>query len=126
MDGSLATSWLTSADEPQVAHDPPPSSGRGSRRSAIDPSAICAGAFADTKALDIWTRTEHGPWVLAFRTADGLPGDRVTVVRPQAGRSSVREFRLVLRSSQASPRQMEFTELIVRGRAAAGTRSGGA
>ena len=114
VDGSLATSWLTSADEPRslTIRLPRPV---GITAFGIDPSAICAGAFADTKALDIWTRTEHGPWVLAFRTVDGLPGDRVTVVRPRAGRSAVREIRLVLRSPQASIHQMEFTELIVRG-----------
>jgi extracellular elastinolytic metalloproteinase len=125
VDGSLATSWLTSADEPRSLTIRLPQAVRITAF-GIDPSAICAGAFADAKALDVWTRTEHGPWILAFRTVEGLPGDRVTVVRPQAGRSSVREIRLVLRSSKASPHQMEFTELIVRGHAAAGTGSGGA
>lgn len=123
VDGSLATSWLTSADEPRALTILLPEAVRITAF-GIDPSAICAGAFADTKALDIWTRTEGGSWVLAFRTVDGLPDGHVTVVRPQAGRSDVRQVRLVLRSPQASIHQMEFTELIVRGHRALGTGSG--
>jgi len=122
VDGSLATSWLTSAAEPRSLTIRLPQV-VGITAFGIDPSARCAGAYADTKAFDILTRTGRGAWVLAFRTVAGLPGDRVTLVRPQAGRHNVREIRLVLRSPRAATNQMEFTELIVRGRPAG---SGGA
>ena len=124
VDGSLATSWLTSADEAQALTVRLPQPVRITSF-GVDPSAICAGSFAAAKALDIWTRTDKGPWILAFRTTQGLP-DRVNVVRPQAGRDDVIEVRLVLRSSQASIHQMEFTDLFVRGHPARAARSGGA
>lgn len=125
VDGSLATSWLTSADQPEALTIRLPQAVRITAF-GIDPSARCAGAFAATKAFDIWTRVEDGPWVLAFRTTDGLPADRVTVIRPPTGGLNIREIRLVLRSSQASVHQVEFTELFVRGHAATGNGSGGA
>ncbi len=123
VDASLATSWLTSADEPRslTIRLPQPVH---LMAFGIDPSAICAGSFADAKALDVWTRAPRERWILAFRTVDGFPGNRVTVVRPRAGRDDVVKVRLVLRSPRASIHQMEFTELIVRGYPARGPSSG--
>ena len=82
---------------------------------AVDPSAICAGRFSDTKAFDVYTRRAGGRWVLAYRTVQQLPPDHLTSVRLRGGAVGVRYVRLVLRSASHSVSQVEFTELVVRG-----------
>ena len=117
VDDSLTTSWLTSAARPRslTIRLPQPVD---ISTFAVDPSAICAGSFSDAKAFDVWTRSAGGAWVLAFRTHDGLPAHRLTQVRLRAGARAVTRVRLVLRSAVRSRTQVEFTELVVRGRAA--------
>ncbi len=116
VDGSLSSSWLTSADRPQslTVRLPQPIH---IRNFAVDPSAICAGAFANTGAFDIWTRSESGSWTRAYRTNRALPPHRLTRLRPTAGRHRVLWVRLVLRTPSHRNPQMEFTELMVRGSA---------
>ena len=114
VDGSLATSWLTSIRTPQSITVRLPRAihleGFG-----VDPTAICAGRYSDTKGFDILTRTAHGPWRLAYRTREQLPPHRMTMVRPRAGAKGVLYVRLVLRSAAHSSSEVEFTELVVRG-----------
>ena len=121
LDGSLGTSWLTSVAQPRLLTIRLPSvvnvTGFG-----VDPSATCAGPSSDTRAFRIWTRTAHGRWQLAYGTVSGLPRGRITTVRPTAGAHNVRFVRLVLLSATRSKRQVEFTELIVHGTAAAAGR----
>jgi extracellular elastinolytic metalloproteinase len=114
VDGSTATSWLTSLARAQSLTIRLPRSihveGFG-----VDPTARCAGRDANTKGFDIYTRRPHAPWVLAFRAARQLPADRVTALAPRAGVWGVRFVRLVLRSAARSHTQVDFTELVVRG-----------
>ena len=117
VDDSRTTSWLTSAARPRSLTIRLPQRVDISTF-AVDPSAICAGSFSDAKAFDVWTRSAGGPWVLAYRTHDGLPAHQLTPVRPRAGSRAVTRVRLVLRTAVRSHAQVEFTELVVRGRAA--------
>jgi extracellular elastinolytic metalloproteinase len=114
VDGSLATSWLTSIRTPESITVRLPRAIH-LEAFAVDPTAICAGRFSDTKAFDILTRRAHGPWILAYRTGVQLPPHRLTTVHPRAGVLGVRYVRLVLRSAAHSASQAEFTELVVRG-----------
>ena len=116
VDGSLATSWLTTIRTPQWITIELPRAIHV-QRFALDPSAICAGRFSNTKAFDIYTRRAGGPWVLAYRTDRALPPRRLTTVRPRRGVLGVRYIKLVLRSATHSVSEVEFTELIVRGTA---------
>ena len=115
VDGSLTTSWLTG-----IRSGPQWITVRLPRAIditsfAVDPSAICAGRFSDTKAFDVYTRRAGSRWVLAYRTVQQLPPDRLTSVHLRAGVVGVRYVRLVLRSASHSVSQVEFTELVVRG-----------
>jgi extracellular elastinolytic metalloproteinase len=114
VDGSLSTSWLTSIRTPQwITIELPQAIHLLSF--GVDPTAICAGRFSDTKAFDIYTRRAVGPWILAYRTTAQLPANALTAVRPRAGALGVRFVRLVLRSAAHSTSQAEFTEMVVRG-----------
>jgi extracellular elastinolytic metalloproteinase len=114
VDGSVASSWLTSSKERQflTVRLPQPIY---VLNFVVDPTALCAGAYANTAAFDIWTRAEGKTWTLAYRTERALPAHRLTRLRPIAGRAKVLWVRLVLRTPSHRNPQMEFTELMVRG-----------
>ena len=114
VDGSLSTSWLTNISTPRWITVRLPRAIH-LQNFTVDPSALCAGTYSNTKAFDILTRRAGGPWILAYRTRTQLPPHRLTTVAPRAGVWGVRYIRLVLRSAAHSHTQVEFTELIVRG-----------
>jgi extracellular elastinolytic metalloproteinase len=114
VDGSLATSWLTSIAQPVSITIELPTAVNVTQF-LVDPSARCAGADSDALALRILTRTEHGRWRTSAAVSQQLPPGHLSILRPSSGWRDVRFVRLVLRSAARSNHQVEFTELVVHG-----------